>query len=172
MLRAIWYPVRHAAVLMMAFVVLFVGWGWEPLAEILKRFEGSRIVVVLERRVVKLSSYSALAWFVVLWFLFAPVQIAALWLTVHGYVFLGPVLVMTVKFLGTAIVARFFTLARPALTRLSWFAPFYERWMLWQNGLLGIIYASYLWRKAREVKELVRYAARGLKNRINKWRMR
>ena len=65
----------------------------------------------------------------------------------------GAVVIVTAKIAGTAVVARLFTLTRPALMRLAWFASLYGRWTRWKEGLLARVRASKPWRVARVLRQ-------------------
>ena len=84
--------------------------------------------------------------------LLLPVKLGALWLIAQHQVWLGLLLIVLAKLLGTAIVARLFTLTRPALLRLPWFAALYQRWVVWKDALLVWVRASRIWRLGRAAK--------------------
>jgi hypothetical protein len=67
------------------------------------------------------------------------------------------------KLVGTAVVARLFSLTRPALLQLAWFARFYARWTGWKQQLLAQVRASWAWRAGRRAKARWR-------ERWNRWR--
>jgi hypothetical protein len=62
---------------------------------------------------------------------------------------LGALLVVAAKVVGTALVARLFTLTRPALMQLPWFARLHRRWIRWKEALLRPVRASWAWRWTR-----------------------
>jgi hypothetical protein len=80
------------------------------------------------------------------------VKLLALWLIGQGKVFAGTLVILSAKVVGTAIVARLFTLTQPALMRMGWFTKLYGRWTVWKTGLLTQVRASWAWRFARIVK--------------------
>ncbi len=146
----------------LALVILFEEWGWEPLQRLLARigqWPGFRWV---ERWVRGLPPYAALALFAVPALLLLPVKLAALWLIHQGRTVLGLLIILTAKVVGTAIVARLFTLSQPALMRLGWFARLYTRWSAWKDALLAWVRASAAWRAARALKA-------GLRRQWSRW---
>jgi hypothetical protein len=138
---------------LLALLILFEEWGWEPLQRLLAaigRWPGLRWI---EGAIQRLPPYGALALFALPSLLLVPVKLGALWLIGHGQVVAGAVVIVTAKIAGTAVVARLFTLTRPALMRLAWFASLYGRWTRWKEGLLARVRASKPWRVARVLRQ-------------------
>ena len=146
------WPVRALkAVLatLLALIILFEEWGWEPLQRMLVwigRMPGLRW---LEKTIRRLPPYAALALFLLPTLLLLPVKLLALWLIGQGRVLLGTLVIVAAKVVGTAIVARLFTLTQPSLMQLTWFARSYARWANWKGALLERVRGSRLWRTAR-----------------------
>jgi hypothetical protein len=141
---------------LLALVILFEEWGWEPLQRALAwvgRLPGLRWA---ERRIQSLPSYAALALFLLPTLLLLPVKLLALWLIGQGKVFAGTLVILSAKVVGTAIVARLFTLTQPALMQLAWFSRVYGRWTVWKAALLVQVRASWAWRFASVVKHRVK----------------
>jgi hypothetical protein len=141
---------------LLALVILFEEWGWEPLQRALAwvgRLPGLRWA---ERRIQTLPPYGALGLFLLPTLLLLPVKLLALWLIGQGKVFAGTLVILSAKVVGTAIVARLFTLTQPALMRLDWFEKLYGRWTGWKTGLLVKVRASWAWRFARVAKHRVK----------------
>jgi len=140
----------------LALVILFEEWGWEPLQRLLARiglWPGFRWI---EGRVRALPPYAALALFALPALMLLPVKLAALWLIHQGRTMLGLAIIVIAKIVGTAIVARLFTLSQPALMQLGWFARLYTRWSSWKQTLLAWVRASSAWRAARALKASLR----------------
>jgi hypothetical protein len=136
----------------LALVILFEEWGWEPLQRLLARIGRWPGFRWIEGRLRSLPPYAALALFAVPALLLLPVKLAALWLIHQGRTALGLAIIVAAKVIGTAIVARLFTLTQPALMRLGWFARWYTRWTAWKDHLLAQVRASAAWRLARLLK--------------------
>jgi len=141
---------------LLALVILFEEWGWEPLQRVLARIGAWPGLRWIEGAVRRLPPYAALALFALPTLMLAPVKLGALWLIGHGQVVAGAVVIVVAKLAGTAVVARLFTLTRPALMRLDWFAALHDRWSHWKNALLERVRASRPWRAARLLKHRVR----------------
>jgi hypothetical protein len=163
-------PVRLLKALfgwLLALVILFEEWGWEPLQRALAwvgRLPGLRWA---ERRIQILPPYGALALFLLPTLLLLPVKLLALWLIGQGKVFAGTLVILGAKVVGTAIVARLFTLTQPALMRLAWFARLYGQWTVWKTALLAQVRASWAWRFARVVKHRMKQRWQHLRARWN-----
>lgn len=137
---------------LLALVILFEEWGWEPLQRALAwvgRLPGLRW---LERRIQTLPPYAALALFLLPTLLLLPVKLLALWLIGQGKVISGTLVILGAKLVGTAIVARLFSLTQPALMQLAWFSQAFGRWTSWKNALLAQVRASWPWRLGRVLK--------------------
>ena len=143
---------RQAAAVLVALVVLFEEWGWEPLHRCmawLGRLPGLRH---LEALVARLPPTLALLVLALPALLLVPVKVAALALIGIGRPGLGLAVIVATKVFGTALVARLFALTRPALMRIGWFAALYPRWLTWKASLLARVRASRAWRRAHAFK--------------------
>jgi hypothetical protein len=140
----------------LALVILFEEWGWEPLQRLLARIGQWPGFRWFEGWVRGLPPYAALALFALPALMLLPVKLAALWLIHQGRTLLGLAIIVTAKVVGTAIVARLFTLSQPALMQLAWFARLYARWSAWKARLLAWARASAAWRAARALKASLR----------------
>jgi len=141
---------------LLALLILFEEWGWEPLQRALAwvgRLPGLRW---LEQRILALPPYGALALFLLPTLLLVPVKLLALWFIGQGKVLSGTLVILLAKLVGTAIVARLFNLTQPALMQLAWFARTFARWTHWKEALLVQVRASWPWRFGRMIKHRAR----------------
>ena len=138
---------------LLALVILFEEWGWEPLQRALTRIGQLPGLRWIERWIASLPPYAALAVFMLPTALLLPVKLLALWFIGRSWVVLGTLVIVVAKLVGTAVVARLFTLTRPALMTLPWFARFYARWSAWKTALLERVRASRPWRLARQMRQ-------------------
>jgi hypothetical protein len=143
-----------------ALVILFEEWGWEPLQAALARLGRLPPLAWLERRIARLPSYAALAILAVPALAILPIKLAAVWVITRGHALAGLIIIIVAKLAGTAVLARLFALTRPALMRIAWFARAYARWTAWKHDLLAWVRASALWRVAATVKRQVVEAMR------------
>ena len=158
-------PVRFLKGLLgwfLALLILFEEWGWEPLQRVLAWVGNWPGIRWVEASIRRLPSYAALALFLLPTLALIPVKLLALWLITSGKVALGTMLILSAKLIGTATVARLFTLTKPALMELAWFARQFERWVSWKEALLAQVRASRAWRLGRMLKRRVR-------NRVKSW---
>ena len=146
---------RRAFALVVALVILFEEWGWEPLQALLARLFAWLRLDAVERWLKTLPPYAALAVFGVPGLLLLPLKLLAVGLVTDGRAWAGLWLLVGAKVIGTAVVARLFALLRPALLRLPWFARGYDRWRAWKAELLAELRASALWRSAAVAKRRV-----------------
>ncbi|OIQ74224.1 hypothetical protein GALL_441280 [mine drainage metagenome] len=137
---------------LLALVILFEEWGWEPLHRVLSWIGGLPGLRWLERQITLLPPYGALALFLLPTTMLLPVKLLALWLIGHGQVVPGALVIVLAKLVGTAVVARLFTLTQPALMQLAWFARAYVRWINWKDTLLAQVRSSWPWRLGRILK--------------------
>jgi hypothetical protein len=140
----------------LALLILFEEWGWEPLQHALVRLSERLHLRWLEPRIRALPPYPALALFIVPALLLLPVKLLALAAIARGHVVMGALVIVAAKILGTAVVARLFTITRPTLMRLGWFAACYRRWTAWKEALLAEVRSTGAWRQVRVLRRQIR----------------
>ena len=145
LLKALAWPFKW----LLALLILFEEWGWEPLQRLLARIGRSPGLRWIEAWIGRLPPLAALAVFALPALALLPIKVLALWLLGLGRVFLGTAVILLTKLVGTAVIARLFTLTRPALMQLGWFARAYARWDAWKTSLLAWVRATVVWRTAR-----------------------
>ena len=157
--RALLMPLRALKATLgglLALLILFEEWGWEPLQRVLARIGAWPGLRWVETAIRRLPPYAALGLFALPTLMLLPVKLGALWLIGQGQVVAGAVAIVVAKLVGTAVVPRLFTLTRPALMRLKWFSALHGHWTRWKNALLERVRASRPWRAARVLKHRVR----------------
>lgn len=122
-------------VLIAAIIILLEDWLWDDLARWAAAIGRLPIFRVIEVFITGLPPYAALAFFAAPSLLLLPVKLAALYFISHGQATLGLVTVIAAKVLGTALVARIFTLTRATLMRIGWFAWVYLRFIAFKTRL-------------------------------------
>ncbi|MBO9688027.1 MAG: hypothetical protein J7598_15580 [Mitsuaria chitosanitabida] len=160
MLKLLIAPFRWLIRVVLAIVILFEEWGWEPLQRAMAAIGRLPVFRQLEAAVRRLPPYLALVVFFLPGLLLLPIKVAAVWLMGVGRPGLGLAVIVLAKVLGTAVVARIFALTHPALMTLPWFARLYARWTVWKDGLLAWVRASVAWRTARAIKLRIKRALR------------
>ncbi len=156
LLRAVGRGLRHLAVGLLALLILFEEWGWEPLRRALTWLGRIPVMRRIEAAVARLSPPAALAVLLLPTLVLVPVKLLALWLIAQGAALTGLAVVVVAKLLGTAVLAWLFALTQPALMRMPWFAAGYRRWYAWKEALLAWVRASWAWRTGRAVKRRLR----------------
>lgn len=149
-------PIRRLLQFVLAVLIAFEEWGWEPLQAYIARLSRWPAWRKLEAGIMSLPPYAALALFAAPAVLLLPLKIAALWLISQGRTWLGVLVIIVAKTIGTAVVARLLTLTRPRLLELPWFEYLDKRWYDWKTGLLEQLHSSYPWRVARVIKRVLR----------------
>ena len=151
---------------LLALLILFEEWGWEPLQRALAWVGQLPGLRWLERRIQTLPPYGALAIFLLPSLLLIPVKLLALWLLGQGKVLTGTMVILVAKLVGTAIVARLFSLTKATLMQLAWFARLYTRWTAWKDDLLAQVRASWPWRFSRAMKHRLKQRWQRLRTRL------
>ncbi len=155
LLAAPWRGLRAVLRVLAALVILFEEWGWEPLHRALSWLGRLPVFSHIEAFIARLGPRAALSVFVLPSLALVPVKLGALWLISNGHPLGGLSVIVAAKLVGTAVVARLFTLTRPALMQMAWFERLYTRWTTWKDALLVQIRASHVWRAARVLRRQV-----------------
>lgn len=139
---------RNLVFALIAAIVLFEEWGWEPLAALIARLSRLPLLAWIERKVTLLPPRGALLIFGAPVLALEPVKLVAVYLFANGQHTLGLLLLLGAKLVGTAVLARLFQLTKPALMQLAWFAHWYPRWKDWKDRLIEQVHQSAPWRLA------------------------
>ncbi len=137
---------------LLALLILFEEWGWDPLQRALGQLGRLPLLRQAEALISRLPPHAALVAFVLPALMLLPIKLLALALIGRGQPLLGLVVVVLAKLLGTAVVARLFTLTRPALMQLPWFVQAYGHWTAWKDSVLARVRASWAWRAGRVLR--------------------
>ena len=146
-----------------ALLVLFEEWGWEPLQALLARLTRWPPLACLERRLQRLPPWAAVAVFALPGLALLPVKLGALALISRGHAVDGLLLIVAAKVIGTAVVARLYTLLQPALMQLAWFARVHARWTTWKTYWIDHVRASVAWQVAVRWRQRLRQALQRLR---------
>ena len=156
MLKLFIAPFRWVFRVVLALLILFEEWGWEPLRRIFARWAQLPVIRQFEGLLRRLPPRAAVVVLLLPSLLILPVKLLAVWLVAQGKVVLGLAVIVAAKLLGTALLAWLFHLIQPALMQLPWFARLYTRWTAWKAELLAWVRASPVWRTARAIRLQVR----------------
>ncbi len=138
--------------LLLAIIVIFEEWGWQPLAALLARLARFKPWARVEQWLAGLPPYGALAAFALPMTLLFPLKLLAVYLFTTGKLVLGTLLLVGAKLTSTAFVARIFMLTKPALMRIGWFARAYAWFVPWEEAAVAWLRGSWAWRVGRIVK--------------------
>ena len=158
----VWSRLLAPLRLVLALLILFEEWGWEPLKALMARLARLPVLRQIDAAIRRLPPYGALVLFFLPGLLLLPVKLAAVWLVAHGQRLLGLGIILLSNLAVTAVVAHLFEQTRPALMQLGWFARLYERWSAWKAGLLDWVRDSTTWQLAMAWKASLRRWAQRL----------
>ncbi len=147
---------------LVALLLVFEEWGWEPLARVMDRLARLPVWSQLEQWIRRLPPYAAMAVFFVPMLTLLPIKLLAVYWIGQGHALLGLLVILAAKLLGTAVVARLFHLTQPALMQLPWFARLYARWVAWKDGVIDQLKSSRPWRLAHALARQAHRAVRKL----------
>jgi hypothetical protein len=142
--------------MLLALIIVFEEWGWQPLANLLGRLARWQPWAAVETAIARLPPYAALIVFALPTALLLPLKFLALFLIARGQVVLAGLLFIAAKVIATALIARLFLLTQPALMQIGWFARSYDTVMPWKDTLVETVHNSFVWRVARIWKERAR----------------
>jgi hypothetical protein len=106
-------------------VILFEEWLWEPLKRLMLAFSRLPVIRQLAAFIGRLPPFAALVLYLVPILVLLPFKIAGLWLIGQGHSLLGISTFLGAKVVGTALLAWLFSLTKPALMQIGWFARAY-----------------------------------------------
>ena len=164
MLVALWRAarpiLRGILQMLLALIIVFEEWGWQPLADLLGRLAKWRPWAAVETAIARLPPYAALVVFALPTALLLPLKFLAVFLVAQGQIVMAGLLFLAAKVVATALIARLFLLTQPSLMQIGWFARGYDIVMPWKDALVERVHNSLVWRVARVWKERVRRAVR------------
>lgn len=116
---------KSVVVAFAAAVILFEEWLWEPLKRLMAAFSRLPLIRQLAALISRLPPLAALALYLVPVVTLVPFKIAGLWLIGQGHTVSGISTFLAAKVAGTALLAWLFSLTKPALMQIGWFARAY-----------------------------------------------
>lgn len=148
----VWIAVRRTLGIVLALIVLFEQWGWQPLLAALIRITHVAPIAAIERGIVKLPPYGALVTFALPTALLVPLKLLALYLIANGHALSAGLLFIVAKLVGTAIVARLYQLTEPQLMQIGWVRRVRDVVLPRLHALHAAIRQSWAWRYGRVLK--------------------
>jgi hypothetical protein len=149
-----------------ALILLLEDWLWDVGIRLVSFIVSWPPLKALETRIEALPPYAALCAFVLPAILLFPVKILALVAIASGHAFSGVTVIIAAKVGGAAVVARLYTLTKPALLTLAWFARWHNKFMELKDHWIGRLRATNAFRRVSMLSALMRSAARSLLARL------
>ncbi|HWB03000.1 MAG TPA: hypothetical protein VG796_08260 [Verrucomicrobiales bacterium] len=109
-----------------ALIMLFEEWLWDHLTAFMAWVGRAPVLRWVETRIAGLPPYPSMGVFILPSLILFPVNIFAVYLTARGHAVTGAGILIAAKLVGTAILARLFSLCRPSLLTVNWFRKLYE----------------------------------------------
>jgi hypothetical protein len=110
----------------------------------------------LERWLVRLPPYVALLAFIAPSLLILPIKVIALFFGLKGKYVLALGTLIVGKLLATAILARLYSILRPTLMSISWFAWADKAFFTWRDRIYGFVRSLPAWQKAAAIVQQAR----------------
>ena len=140
---------RGAFTLLAALWIFLEEWIWDAMQACMALIGKLPGVRWCEARIAGLPPYAALVAFLIPVAILVPFKLVALWLIARGHALLGLEVFIVAKIVGTALVARIFTLSRPALLTIGWFARLHAAFTAWRDRLYAYVKSLPAWQAAR-----------------------
>ena len=128
-----------------AILLLFEEWLWNASKRVLARLPLIPFIARVESWISNFSPYAALAVFILPSLLLLPVKILALLSITRGHPTLGLAIIVTAKVLGTALVARLYSLTQKALLTLPWFVRCHDAVLRFKDKMIVQLRATQPW---------------------------
>ena len=151
---------RGLGTLVAAIWVVLEEWIWDSLTAAMAWLGRLPLVRWVEARIARLPAYWAMAVFLVPMAGLMPAKIFALWLIGTGHIKAGATVFVAAQILGTALAARLFTLTKPALLSIGWFARVYAWFCGWRDRLHAYLRSLRIWQAAKAWAAKVRATLR------------
>ncbi|MET3130598.1 hypothetical protein AAKU55_000855 [Oxalobacteraceae bacterium GrIS 1.11] len=138
-----------------AIFLLSEEWLWRWGARAMRQLARLPPLHALEGWIVRLPPYPALFVFILPATLLLPVKMLALLAIAHGHAWSGIGVILAAKLGGAALVARLYTLTRPVLLSLPWFARGHGRFIALKDRWIARLRATRAWRRVERLSALL-----------------
>lgn len=153
---------RGAIAIALALWVFLEEWVWDVMLSATTWLGKLPPIRWIEAQIQKLPAYVALIAFVIPAAILLPFKLAAFWLIAHGHAMYGLWVFVIAKVIGTAFLARIFSLTKPALLTIGWFNRAYLAVTQWKALLYAYVRALPMYQRIRE-------RARAMKLAMKAW---
>jgi hypothetical protein len=155
-----------------ALVLLLEDWLWDLGSRLIACIASWPPLARLESHIRALSPYQALALFLLPAILLFPVKLVALYAITQGHALAGVTVILIAKLGGAAAVARCYSLTRPTLLSLPWFARWHDAFMAFKTRWVGRLRESRAMRLVRVVVGAIRRRSAVVWANASLWRAR
>jgi hypothetical protein len=135
-------------------------WLWDGLVRITKWIARLPVFRAIEARIQRFGPKTAMAMFAMPWLMLLPAKVLGLWLMGTGHFASGVAVFVVAKLIGTAMLARLFTLTKPALLQIAWFRLFYGWFTSLRERLYAYVKAMRAYQATRRWLSAVRLRVR------------
>jgi hypothetical protein len=146
----------------LALWVFLEEWVWDEMLAFMSWLGRLPPIHWAETQLAKLPPYAALVAFIIPGAILLPFKLAAFWLIAHGHGVYGLWVFIIAKVIGTAFLARIFSLTKPALLTIGWFNRAYLAITGWKERL-------YAYVRALPAYQRIRVLARAMKMALKDW---
>jgi len=142
--------VRSLYTIPLAIWIFLEEWVWDSMLAFMGWLGRLPPIHWAETRISKLPRYAALIAFVIPAAVLLPFKLAAFWLIAHGHGVYGLWVFIVAKIIGTAFLARIFSLTKPALLTITWFKRAYFFITGWKERIYAYVRALPAYQRLRE----------------------
>ena len=140
-------------VVLAALFIFVEEWLWDRMTAAMTWVARLPVIHWLEDRLARLPAWAAVVCFFLPGLMLLPVKLGALFLMGRGQVVAGVGVIILAKVLGTAVVARFFTVCKPTLMGVGWFRAGHDWLMRMKEMLYAKLRAMPAWQAALTLKD-------------------
>lgn len=162
-------------ILLAALLLWFWEWLWEPLERLMARIGRLPLLRLADAWIAAAPPYLALACFLIPGAALLPFKLVGLYFIAHGAPLLGIATFLAAKVVGTALLAHIFSLTKPQLLQIAWFARAYAAVVAFRDRVFAALHQHPLYLRTRArllaVRSRLRRLRRGLLYHLaRRWR--
>lgn len=149
---------RTLVTIPLALWIFLEEWVWDEILAFMAWLGKLPPIHWAETQIAKLPPYAALIAFVIPGAILLPFKLAAFWLIARGHGVYGLWVFVIAKVIGTAFLARIFSLTKPALLTIGWFNRAYLAITGWKERLYAYVRALPAYQRIREMARAMKVA--------------
>ncbi|AXS80323.1 hypothetical protein [Dechloromonas sp. HYN0024] len=150
-------------IILAALVLWFWEWLWEPLERLMAKIGQWPVLRLLEGWIARTPRYLALACFVIPGAVLLPFKLLGLYFISQGAAFLGIATFLAAKVVGTALVARIFSLTRQQLLEIPWFCRAFGAVMRFRSYIFDTLHRHPAYQRTRDMLTDLRRRLKGVR---------